>query len=396
MTHRSAVGARTSLIPCRSRLFALASAAPWLWLAIALSAPAYDLHFDYTSFGSTFGQSQLNVLNYPSINGNYMMTSGDNHRPEMVANGNELAEFYNWFCCSTGSDYLKSPRPTAQEEADAIDAYVKKNSPSIHGTHPWLILNELSPSLWQQNPGDPSLSEFRTWAIDAITRLNDVYGYKVITYAPYQQLMTTANAPSWQALAAKSYIAIEAYLDGNEVWNSGSTYAQRVAYAQGRYQAAKNSYLNVGVPESKLFVSEHFANNASGVTWGRAGLMPASAWDQVIQVRQDAIYNADFAGFLAYSWGGNGLLVSQNEQISHEYYYRSRMVLHSQKPQWLSDSSIDVVDDNGNLVSIPLSWSQPLNWLGGVPNTTGAEVNFWRTLTANRAITLDGSKTVGT
>jgi autotransporter-associated beta strand protein len=36
-----------------------------------------------------------------------------------------------------------------------------------------------------------------------------------------------------------------------------------------------------------------------------------------------------------------------------------------------------------------------LNWIGGVPNATGAEVNFWRTLTANRSITLDGSKTLG-
>jgi hypothetical protein len=63
-------------------------------MAIASApAPGYDIHFDYTSFGSTFGQSQLDVLNYPSINGNYMMTSGDNHRPEMVANGNQLAEF---------------------------------------------------------------------------------------------------------------------------------------------------------------------------------------------------------------------------------------------------------------------------------------------------------------
>ena len=82
--------------------------------------------------------------------------------------------------------------------------------------------------------------------------------------------------------------------------------------------------------------------------------------------------------------------VTQAEQIQHEYYYRSRLVLPRQKPQWLSDSAINV-----NGTTIPLSWSQPLNWVGGVPNAAGAEVNFWRTLTANRTITLDGSKTVG-
>jgi autotransporter-associated beta strand protein len=82
--------------------------------------------------------------------------------------------------------------------------------------------------------------------------------------------------------------------------------------------------------------------------------------------------------------------VTQAEQIQHEYYYRSRLVMPGQKPQWLSDSAINV-----NGTTIPLSWSQPLNWVGGVPNAAGAEVNFWRTLTANRSVTLDGSRTLG-
>ena len=66
-------------------------------------------------------------------------------------------------------------------------------------------------------------------------------------------------------------------------------------------------------------------------------------------------------------------------------------MLQSQKKQWLSDGAINV-----NGTTLPLSWSQPLNWIGGVPNANGAQANFWRTLTTNRAITLDGSKTVGT
>src|SRR4029079_8025990 len=81
----------------------------------------------------------------------------------------------------------------------------------------------------------------------------------------------------------------------------------------------------------------------------------------------------------------------EQEQIQHEYYYRTRRVLHSQKPQWLADGPIQW----DTVTAIPLSWSQQLNWLGGVPNSAGAEVNFWRTLTANRTITLDGSKTIG-
>jgi autotransporter-associated beta strand protein len=146
---------------------------------------------------------------------------------------------------------------------------------------------------------------------------------------------------------------------------------------------------NVGVSSSRLFLGEDFSNTAAGVGYGRAGLS-ASDWDTVIQIRQDAIYNADYGGFLAYAWGGNPMGISEAEQIEHEYYYRSRLVLPTQKPQWLSDSAINV-----NGTTIPLSWNQPLNWLGGVPNASGAEANFWRTLTANRSITLDGSKTIG-
>ena len=372
---------------------------PWLCVAVALlpsptADAAFDLHFDYTSFETGFQQAQFDVLNYPSINGNYMMTSRDVHRPEMVANGNALAEFYNNF--NADYNYPTAERRTPAEEAAHINQYTINNSANNGPRPQWLILNEISPSQWQINPGAPNLSEHRTWVIDTVTLLNDVYGYKVITYSPYQTLGTTANAPSWQALAAKSYIAIEAYLSGPEVINGGTDYASRVAYAQGQYQAAKNSYLAVGIPESKIFVSEHFANNGTQlengtpINWGRAGMASASDWDQVIMVRQDAILNVGFDGFLAYNWGGNGMGVTQAEQIQHEYYYRSRRVLPSQLPQWLSDSSINV---NGTV--IPLSWSQPLNWLGGVPNSIGAEVKFWRTLTANRTITLDGNKTIG-
>jgi autotransporter-associated beta strand protein len=374
-------------------LSAVSLAAVAAWLATSTAAPAYDQHFDYTSFenspGKHFQQAQFNVLNYPSINGNYMMTSTDNHRPEMVANGNALAQFYNPYCCATGSDYLDDPRPTAIQEADAIHAYTMNNSTN-NGVRPeWLILNEISPSLWQQNPGAPSLSAFRTWAIDSVTRLTDVYGYKVIILSPYQQLGSTNNAPSWQALANKAYIGIEAYMDGNEVMTGGTDYASRVAYAQGRYQAAKNSYLNNGVPAEKLFVIEHVGNTVAGTKWGRGGIAAAD-WDQVLMIRQDAIYNVDFAGFLTYAWGGNNMNITEAEQIQHEYYYRTRLTLATEKPQWLSNSAINV-----NGTTIPLSWSQLLNWKGGVPNAVGAEVNFWRTLTANRTITLDGSKTAG-
>src|SRR3954464_6242649 len=111
------------------------------------SARAYDIHFDYTSFDNPntpgvtphFGQAQFNVLNYPSINGNYMMTSTDGHRPEMTANNNALAEFYNNFL----ADYNTQIRGTGLDaiaEADAINDYTVRNSTKTGARPSWLVL----------------------------------------------------------------------------------------------------------------------------------------------------------------------------------------------------------------------------------------------------------------
>ncbi|HEX4412207.1 MAG TPA: autotransporter-associated beta strand repeat-containing protein [Lacipirellulaceae bacterium] len=367
--------------------------------AVASNSPAIELHFDYTSFDNVnspgasphFGQAQFDVLNYPSINGNYMTTSTDNHRPEMVTNGNDLAQFYNNFL----ADYNSQSHIGAVDavaEADAINAYTVQNSTHNGAKPSWLVLNEISSSLWQPNPGAPNLNSYRQWVVDCVTRLHDVYGYNLVTYAPFGTVGTSApnNGASWQAIAAKSYIGIESYLSGAEVMQAGTTYDARLAWAQSQYQASKDTYSAVGVDPSRLFLGEIFTNNAAGNSFGRGGLSSSADWDTAIQIRQDAIYNVGFAGFLAYSWGGNPLGVSEAEQIEHEYYYRSRLVLPGEKPQWLSDSAISV-----NGTTIPLSWNQPLNWLGGVPNAQGAAANFWRTLTSSRTVTLDGTKTIG-
>jgi autotransporter-associated beta strand protein len=381
--------------PVRRNWFARTGAAPLLCLALAPAAPAYDNHFDYTSFDNAntpganphFGQAQFNVLNYSSINGNFMMTSTDNHRPEMVANNNALAEFYNNFLADYNAQYRSATGLDAAAEADAIDAYTVKNS-AKNGTKPtWLILNEISASVWPDTTQKGI--DYRNWVVDAVSRLHDSYGYSVVTYSPFANPSNT-YASDWRALAAKSYIGVENYLSGEEVWSHGTDYASRVAWAQAQYDWSQTAFGNLGISSSRLFLGEEFANTASGVAWGRAGLS-ASDWDTVIQIRQDAIYNADYAGYLAYAWGSNPIGVSEAEQLEYEYYYRTRRVLHSQKPQWLSDSAINVSG-----ATIPLSWDQQLNWLGGVPNAAGAEVNFWRTLTTNRTITLDGSKIVGT
>jgi hypothetical protein len=402
--HHARIRFRRRRVRALRTLLLAATAGPFAGAVWTPSARAVtDLHFDYTSFDNPnspgasphFGQNQFNVLNYPSINGNYMMTSTDAHRPEMLANNNNLAEFYNFL----EQRYEAHTTKDGNLSADEIDTYVGNNS-AHNGDKPhWLILNEISTSLWQANAGPPSISTYRTWLLDCVTRLHDVYGYDVVTYSPFATVNTgtDSNAASWQALAAKSYIGIENYLSGPEVMAGGSDYASRVNWAKGQYNASKSTYTAAGVSFDKLFLGEDFGNTAAvdskgrPVGYGRAGLASASDWDTVLQIRQDAIRAIGFPGFLAYAWGSNGMGITEAEQIQHEYYYRTRLVLPGQQPQWLTDAAINV---NGTV--IPLSWSQQLNWIGGVPDGVGAVANFYRTNTAARTLTLDGARTLGT
>ena len=178
----------------RKLSFAIACAVASLNSAARLRAN--DIHFDYSSFDNAatpgisphFGQNQFDVLNYPSLNGNYMMTSTDAHRPDMVANGNALAEFYNNFLADYNIQY-KAGALDASAEADAINAYTHQHS-TTNGPRPdWLILNEISSSVWQDFTSKGT--QYRQWVVDAVTRLNDTYNYSIVTYAPFATVGST-------------------------------------------------------------------------------------------------------------------------------------------------------------------------------------------------------------
>jgi hypothetical protein len=217
--------------PSRRLLLAVGAA---IAILPARASRATDVHFDYTSFDNPstpganphFGQAQFNVLNYPSINGNYMMTATDDHRPEMLANNNQLAEFYNWL----QQRYDAHTTKDGNVSADEIHAYVQNYSPTLSSPK-WLILNEMSTSLWPNN------ATYRAWLIQTATKLHDTYGYNVVTYT------TFAGAPGqgadFRALAAKSYIGVENYLSGQEIMNHGTDYASRVAWAQAQYECRR-------------------------------------------------------------------------------------------------------------------------------------------------------------
>src|SRR5256885_2797326 len=179
---------------------------------------------------------------------------------------------------------------------------------------------------------------------------------------------------------------MESSLSGQAVMSGGSNYTTRLNWAKSQYTTFKSTYTNLGVDPSRLFFTEYFSNNSNTSDYfGRAGLASASDWDSVIMIRQDAIKQVGIAGYDAYDWGHNAMLVSEAEQIQHERYYRTRLVLAGQQPQWLPDDAYTIGD---SATPVPLSWNQTLNWIGSgvvkslpnsVPNSAGAVANFYKT-----------------
>jgi hypothetical protein len=250
------------------------------------------------------GQAQFDHLNNVTANGKFLAMGSDAHRPQVNNNGNFLAIYYNTLNDGYGSI-------TGAQKADQIRTLALANFTSNGVVPQWIILNELSAGSW---PGDQT---YRNWVNNCVQRLSVTYGHSVIVCAPFSA--PANNAGDWQTLASNSYIAIEKYLTGAAINANGNS----VAWCQAQYQAAKNAYLNLGIPASKLYLVEHFAQTTTGTNRGRAGVSYAG-WDNAIKARADAAKNVGFAGFVSYAWAFNQMLVSDADLLHFEDTYRAK------------------------------------------------------------------------
>ena len=271
-----------------------------------------DLKFDVVTFccpcsvDSHICQAQFDHLNLPSTNGHYIAMGTDAHRLELATNGNALAIYYNTF----GDGY---PTNSGAQQAVLIDQYAASGFTSTGPKPAWIVLNEISSSLWQSD------AAYCGWARDVVHALKNTYGYNVILYAPFAN--PGANASDWQAITADAYIGIENYLSGSEVKANGFS----VSWCQSQYQSSITSYTSLGVARGRLMLGEEFTQSTAGTGYGRSGVS-SNDWDTVILARNQAAQNAGFAGFLSYAWGGNAMLVPDNELIHYEDTYRTNQL----------------------------------------------------------------------
>lgn len=273
------------------------------------AAATPDLKFDVATFcchcdpDKTFCQPQFDHLNWPTTNGHFIAMGTDDHRLELATNGNVLAVYYDTFNAGYSTN-------SAATQASNINYYAVSRFTSTGPRPDWIVLNEISSSLWQND------APYRVWAAAVVRELKTNYGFNVILFSPFATV--GANGADWQAVSANAWVGIENYLDGAQIKANSFS----VSWCQGQYQNSINTYLARGVPRAKLMLGEHFGHTVAGTGWGRSGVT-SNEWDQAIVARSQAAMNLAFTGYLTYSWGGNGMLVPDEEMVHFEDTYRT-------------------------------------------------------------------------
>lgn len=276
---------------------------------------ALDWRFDVVTFNCPgqltdhLCQPQFDELNWVSTNGHFLAMGSDAHRPELDANGNVLAIYYNNL--TAGWTMMSGTEKADQIHMNWVLARFTSNGPAPD----WIILNEISASQW------PSNAAYRAWLIELLQQLNGTYGYNVILASPFPN--PGAHDPDWQAVSSYAFIAIEQYLSGQAIRD----HAFSVDWAQSQYAGSVHSYLARGVPTSQLFLIEHFGQtldqlpDGTPVTWGRK-LVNFDDWDLAINVRSAAARNVGFAGFVSYAWAKNAMGAPDADLLHFEQTYR--------------------------------------------------------------------------
>jgi len=215
--------------------------------------------------------------------------SMQNYLNSISDSGNELAflvdHFSDWFDQGkSGADYADYLVQLAQ------DKFYDRNN----GTLPeFYILNELSPGKFFSNkPG------YRQYAVDVVKQLSHVHGIKPILCSP-ALLINPKKYPDkiYKILAKYSYIGVEAYLDSRLVVKQGLSFS----WVFKTYNKGIQSYVNAGVPRSRIVFIEDYASTGPSTKWGRGGVS-LDHWKTIIAMRNQAAKKLKVAGFMSYGW----------------------------------------------------------------------------------------------
>jgi hypothetical protein len=281
--------------------------------AVQTASAALQNHFDVVTFccdcpiENHFCEPQFDALNWQAKSGHYLAMGSDAHRNEIIARGNQLAVYYNFF--------NNGEKMTAVEKAAVIAKYAQTGFTHTGARPDWIILNEISAGRW------PVDAAYRKWVVDAVSILKNKDNFSVILCAPFER--PGAHAADWRAVAENATIGIECYLSGQAIKDHDFS----TNWCESQYRESKEKYMRLGVPANRLFLVEDFANTeiAPGVTWGRQGVS-AEDWDRAITVRSAASDKVGFGGFIGYGWSHDAMKAPDNDLIHFENTYKAQFL----------------------------------------------------------------------
>jgi hypothetical protein len=178
-------------------------------------------------------------------------------------------------------------------------AWARRQFPG--GVPEWFFLNEISRGAWT-DPGERGV-RYRRYVAQVASRLHTHHGRKVVVFSPFWRPGWDGRhryPAAWQAIALNAYVGVENYLSGASIAANGFS----ESWCRSRYRASIAAYGSLGVPRSRLFLTEHFGVTPRGTSWGRAGASNAS-WLRAIRLRTRAARSLDFAGYVTYAYSWN-------------------------------------------------------------------------------------------
>ena len=296
--------------PNRTIQFLLATI--WLFAASLPATAAPPYRFDVVTFccdcpvENHLCEPQFDALNWPGTGNHYIAMGSDAHRNQVVAQGNQLAVYYDVFNDGCG-------KLSAAEKAAVIENYAQAGFTHSGARPSWIILNEISAGRW------PVDAAYRKWVADAVSILRNKDNFSVVLCAPFQR--PGAHAEDWRAVATNACIGIECYLSGKAI----KDHAFSSVWCEEQYRTSKEKYMRLGVPANRLFLVEDFANTegAADRTWGRQGVSTED-WDRAIAVRAAASHKVGFDGFIGYGWSGDRMKAPDKDLVHFENIYRAQ------------------------------------------------------------------------
>ncbi|HEX3627994.1 MAG TPA: hypothetical protein VH280_21495 [Verrucomicrobiae bacterium] len=290
----------------------------FLWPVVCLlsaclpCAAKLQNHFDVVTFccdcsiENHLCEPQFDALNWQAKNGHYLAMGSDAHRNQIVARGNQLAIYYNFFNDGKGKGM------TAVEKASIIGKYAQSFTHT--GARPdWIILNEISAGRW------PVDAAYRKWVVQVVSILRNEDHLSVVLCAPFRR--PGEHAEDWRAVTTNAWIGIECYLGGKTIKEHGFS----TNWCEAQYRESKEKYMRLGIPAGRLFLVEDFANteDAPDKTWGRQGVS-AEDWDKAITVRSAGSKKVGFAGFVGYGWSHDAMKAPDEDLIRFENTSRAQ------------------------------------------------------------------------